>query len=319
MSHENSLVVVGATNWDMFTYCDEMPKPGETVKGSDFKVAFGGKAANQAVQAARLGSSVSIVTKIGDDLSGKKMLENFKNQNVNTLNVSVEGNDIPSGCATIIVDKHGENKIIIVGGTNSLLSKVDIDNAKDTIKQSNFVVCQLEVQLETTLAALKLAKQCNRPKTILNAAPFTKDPILSNEILQYVDILIVNEIEVFSLSGVNPENQDSNDIDNLYRISSNLLEKFAKIQHLIITVGSKGQVLVSREFGNHFIPITGEKVKVVDTTGAGDSFIGSFAHYLNQDPQKSYIEAIKKASKVATLSVQKHGAQPSYPSKEDLN
>ncbi|EGC33757.1 hypothetical protein DICPUDRAFT_88638 [Dictyostelium purpureum] len=313
-----SITVVGASNWDMFTYVDTMPRVGETIKGNDFKVSFGGKAANQVVQAALLGSKCTIITKLGDDVSGVNTLKNFKDKNINCDYISIV-KDVPSGCATIIVDKKGDNNIIIVGGANDKLSVEDIENAKSQIQNSSLLLCQLEVSLDVTLKALQVAKE-SKCKTILNLTPINDKPIVL-EMLTFTDILIVNEIELYGIykSTFNSSDakEDESDINELIKRGEQLISKYNKIENIIVTLGGKGQLLLCKEPKDNCHIELKEKVKVVDTTGAGDSFIGSLAHYLTKgSPMKQSIEL---ASKVASISVTRHGTQSSYPSLSEIN
>ncbi|KAM9959028.1 hypothetical protein ACTFIR_000079 [Dictyostelium discoideum] len=323
---ENNITVVGASNWDTFIYVDKMPRVGETIKGTDSKVSYGGKAANQAVQASLLGSNCTLITKLGDDPSGVNTLKNFKDKNINCEFVSVVPN-VPSGCATIIVDKNGDNNIIIIGGSNDLLNEKDVDNAKSQIQNSSLLLCQLEVSLNVTLHALKIAKESNKCKTMLNLTPINNDPLIL-EMFNFVDILIVNEIELIGLynSTFNNDNSNNNsnnnekdfNINQLMEMCDKLIKNFENFENIIVTLGGNGQLLVSKENNKNCHIELKEKVKVVDTSGAGDSFIGSFAHYLVTE-NKSLKDSIESASKVASISVTRHGTQTSYPKSNEIN
>ncbi|KAN0030828.1 hypothetical protein ACTA71_009473 [Dictyostelium dimigraforme] len=318
----NKITIVGASNWDTFIYVDKMPRIGETIKGTDLKVSYGGKAANQAVQAALLGSNCTLITKLGDDPSGINTLENFKNKNINCKFVSVIPN-VPSGCATIIVDKNGDNNIIIIGGSNDLLNEEDVENAKSQIQNSSLLLCQLEVSLNVTLHALKIAKQSNKCKTMLNLTPINNDPLVL-EMFKFVDILIVNEIELIGLynSTFNNDNNNNNEkeysINQLMEMCNCLIKKFEEFENIIVTLGGNGQLLANKDNSKNCHIQLKEKVKVVDTSGAGDSFIGSFAHYLVTE-NKSLKDSIESASKVASISVTRHGTQSSYPKSSEIN
>ncbi|KAM9999301.1 hypothetical protein ACTFIZ_002843 [Dictyostelium cf. discoideum] len=321
---KNNITVVGASNWDTFIYVDKMPRVGETIKGTDLKVSYGGKAANQAVQASLLGSNCTLITKLGDDPSGVNTLKNFKDKNINCEFVSVVPN-VPSGCATIIVDKNGDNNIIIIGGSNDLLNEKDVDNAKLQIQNSSLLLCQLEVSLNVTLHALRIAKESKKCKTMLNLTPINNDPLIL-EMFKFVDILIVNEIELIGLynSTFNNNNNNNNNnekefnINQLMEMCDNLIKKFENFENIIVTLGGNGQLLVSKENNKNCHIELKEKVKVVDTSGAGDSFIGSFAHYLVTE-NKSLKDSIESASKVASISVTRHGTQTSYPKSNEIN
>eukprot|EP01132_Coremiostelium_polycephalum_P009909 gene9909-12152_t len=313
-NNKNDIVVVGASNWDMFTYCNKIPVIGETIKGNDFKVSFGGKAANQAVQAALLGSKTTIITKLGDDVFGQNTIENFKNRGVSHEYVQIV-KGVPSGCATIIVDSHGNNNIIIVGGSNDKLSVKDIQDAQSIIHQSKYLLCQLEVNLDVTKESLKIAKQSNC-KTILNVSPTIDDPIL-NEMIDYVDIMIVNEVELANLSHVFiglGKTMNQQDLINIEKAAVKLFDQHKNLNNIIVTLGQHGSCLLTRNSPVNHIPIE-KQVKVVDTTGAGDSFTGSLAHFLSSGIDM--IQSIKNSMKVASLSVQKFGSQSSYSSIND--
>ncbi|KAK5584140.1 hypothetical protein RB653_005747 [Dictyostelium firmibasis] len=317
----NMITVVGASNWDTFIYVDKMPRIGETIKGRDLKVSYGGKAANQAVQAALLGSSCTLITKLGDDPSGVNTLKNFKDKNINCEYVSVVSN-VPSGCATIIVDKNGDNNIIIIGGSNDLLNEKDIDNAKLQIQNSSLLLCQLEVSLNVTLSSLKVAKESNKCKTMLNLTPINNDPLVI-EMLKFVDILIVNEIELIGLYNSNFNNNENNNekeynVNQLMEMCDKLIKKFENIENIIVTLGGNGQLLANKDNTKNCHIELKEKVNVVDTSGAGDSFIGSLAHYLVTE-NKSLKNSIESASKVASISVTRHGTQTSYPKANEIN
>ncbi|EGG23847.1 hypothetical protein DFA_05983 [Cavenderia fasciculata] len=308
------ITVIGASNWDMFTYCARIPVVGETIKGNDFKTSYGGKASNQAVQCALLGSEC-----VGDDMIGKNTIENFKSKNIDIKHVGLV-KDVPSGCATIIVDSKGNNNIIIVGGSNDKLDQQDVIDATFTIQKSSYLLCQLEVSLETTFKALKVAKQpASSCKTILNLSPVTNDPLLM-EMMEFVDILLLNEVELIGIAKKTEEKIDMTSMSTLHQlVLDSVMNKYPTIQSVIVTLGENGCLLVSRDYKGidqyTHVPVT-EKVVAVDTTGAGDSFTGALAHYLDQSFDMA--ESISKASRVSAISVTRYGTQTSYPSKSDL-
>ncbi|KAF2077596.1 hypothetical protein CYY_001059 [Polysphondylium violaceum] len=318
--NDRLITVVGGSNWDMFTYTKELPKAGETIKGTDFKTSFGGKASNQCVQAALLGSKCSIITKLSQDIFGQNILKNYKDHNVDCSNITIVP-DVPSGIATIIVDSHGENEIIIVGGSNATFTTTDIDNAKPTIDKSLLLLCQLEIADEINLYALKLAKLNKKTKTILNPSPMPKDLNLVKELLEYVDILVVNKHEFNDLAAFDEQHKgnQNTDLKHMEEKSKSIFSRHTQLNVLIVTLGSKGQVLITRSNGCTMIE-SNINVVAVDTTGAGDSFLGSLAHYLvesSNEPEytnQKWVDCIKKASKVAAISVTKYGTQTSYPS-----
>jgi len=324
---EHLITVVGGSNWDMFTYCKEMPKAGETIKGTDFKTSFGGKASNQCIQAALLGSKCSIITNLSQDIFGQNILKNYKDHNVDCSNITIVPN-VPSGIATIIVDSHGENKIIIVGGSNDTITTEHINNAKSTFEKSSLLICQLEIADEINLYSLKLAKTNKKTKTILNPSPMPKDLNLVKELLEYVDILVLNNHEFNDLAAFDEKYKDnqSSDKEQMEEKSKSIFSRHTQLNVIIVTLGSKGQILITRDNGCTMIE-SNLKVVAVDTTGAGDSFLGSLAHFLVQLPNQSYqqyshqewVESIKKASKVAAISVTRYGTQTSYPSLKEVD
>ena len=295
-----SICVIGSLNMDLVVNVDKMPKPGETLIGSNFKEVPGGKGANQAVAMAKLSGNVSMIGKVGNDNFGKTLITALKNNNVNTKHISIT--DTNTGIALITVDKNAQNAIVVAPGANFELNKKDIDNNIDCIKSSDIVVIQLETPLETVKYALHVAKNLNK-YTILNPAPAVK---LDEEIISKVDLLTPNETELEILSDIKIENE--NDIS---KAASKMIEKGVK--ELIVTLGSKGSLYINKEI-SFFKPAY--KVKAIDTTAAGDSFTGALAVALSKD--KNIKEAMDFASKVGALSVMKEGAQSSLPSLKDV-
>ncbi|EFA82852.1 hypothetical protein PPL_04547 [Heterostelium album PN500] len=304
---ERYICVIGASNWDMFTYCDRIPVIGETIKGTDFKVSFGGKAANQAVQASLLNTK-----SLGDDVFGNNTLNNFKIRGVSVEHVNIVPG-VPSGCASITVDKEGSNNIIIVGGSNDLLGEQDVIEATKTIQNASYLLCQLEVNLKTTLKALSIAKE-SKCKTILNVSPVTNDTEMLMNMLGCVDILIVNEVELIKLS--NDHQVDVENLESVHHGARELLRLHIMVSDVIVTLGAKGCVLVNRlsidkyQHIKHRDNATMGK-PVVDTTGAGDSFIGALAHYLTTS-MLPLAESIERACNVAAICVTRYGTQTSY-------
>jgi ribokinase len=299
---KSKITVIGASNIDLIAYVPQLPKAGETLHGSKFLTGFGGKGANQAVMAAKLGAEVSMVTKLGDDTFGKDTIGNFHDFGINTKGVFFTDR-ASSGVAPIAVDSAGQNSIIVVPGANDLLSIDDLESAKDIITNSDIVICQLEIPVEISLAALKMAKEAG-VTTIFNPAPAREK--LPKEIYQVSDIFCPNETETEILTGL-PVNTEEEAI----KAANELLTYGAK--SVILTLGQRGSLIVEKS-GFEFVPAT--KVVAKDTTGAGDSFIGSLAFFLGSG--NSIIDAMKKANIVAGISVQHLGTQTSYPLKEEL-
>ena len=295
-----NICVIGSLNMDLVVNVDTMPKPGQTIIGSNFKEVPGGKGANQAVAMARLNGNVSMIGKVGEDGFGQTLINSLKNDKVDTTYIQTTKGS--TGVALITVDKNAQNSIVVSPGANFEVKEEDIDNNIEAIKNSDIVVLQLETPLNTIKYALNKAKELNK-YTILNPAPAVK---LDDEIIKNVDLLTPNETELEIISGVSIETEE--DIQKAAQI---MIEKGVK--ELIVTLGSKGSLYINKEksmFKKAY------KVEAVDTTAAGDSYTGALAVALSQD--KNIEDAMDFASKVGALSVLKEGAQSSLPTLEDV-
>ena len=295
-----NICVIGSLNMDLVVNVDTMPKPGQTIIGSNFKEVPGGKGANQAVAMARLNGNVSMIGKVGEDGFGQTLINSLKNEKVDTTYIQTSKG--ATGVALITVDKNAQNSIVVSPGANFEVKEDDIDNNIEAIKNSDIVVLQLETPLNTIKYALNKAKELNK-YTILNPAPAVK---LDDEIIKNVDLLTPNETELEIISGVSIETEE--DIQKAAQI---MIEKGVK--ELIVTLGSKGSLYINKEksmFKKAY------KVEAVDTTAAGDSYTGALAVALSQD--KNIEDAMDFASKVGALSVLKEGAQSSLPTLEDV-
>ena len=295
-----NICVIGSLNMDLVVNVDTMPKPGQTIIGSNFKEVPGGKGANQAVAMARLNGNVSMIGKVGEDGFGQTLKKKKKNDKVDTTYIQTSKG--ATGVALITVDKNAQNSIVVSPGANFEVKEDDIDNNIEAIKNSDIVVLQLETPLNTIKYALNKAKELNK-YTILNPAPAVK---LDDEIIKNVDLLTPNETELEIISGVSIETEE--DIQKAAQI---MIEKGVK--ELIVTLGSKGSLYINKEksmFKKAY------KVEAVDTTAAGDSYTGALAVALSQD--KNIEDAMDFASKVGALSVLKEGAQSSLPTLEDV-
>ena len=295
-----NICVIGSLNMDLVVNVDTMPKPGQTIIGSNFKEVPGGKGANQAVAMARLNGNVSMIGKVGEDGFGQTLINSLKNDKVDTTYIKTTKG--ATGVALITVDKNAQNSIVVSPGANFEVKEDDIDNNIEAIKNSDIVVLQLETPLNTIKYALNKAKELNK-YTILNPAPAVK---LDDEIIKNVDLLTPNETELEIISGVSIETEE--DIQKAAQI---MIEKGVK--ELIVTLGSKGSLYINKEksmFKKAY------KVEAVDTTAAGDSYTGALAVALSQD--KNIEDAMDFASKVGALSVLKEGAQSSLPTLEDV-
>ena len=295
-----NICVIGSLNMDLVVNVDTMPKPGQTIIGSNFKEVPGGKGANQAVAMARLNGNVSMIGKVGEDGFGQTLINSLKNDKVDTTYIQTAKG--ATGVALITVDKNAQNSIVVSPGANFEVKEDDIDNNIEAIKNSDIVVLQLETPLNTIKYALNKAKELNK-YTILNPAPAVK---LDDEIIKNVDLLTPNETELEIISGVSIETEE--DIQKAAQI---MIEKGVK--ELIVTLGSKGSLYINKEksmFKKAY------KVEAVDTTAAGDSYTGALAVALSQD--KNIEDAMDFASKVGALSVLIEGAQSSLPTLEDV-
>ena len=289
------IAVVGSAMMDLTAYAEVLPEPGQTLAGQLFTTGFGGKGANQAVMAALCGAQVHFVGKLGDDVFGTAIAENFVKVGINSEFVEVSST--PNGVAHIWVDGAGENRIIIIPGANH---EIEIDKAVqaiNSIKELSIVIAQCEIKQEVTLAAFKAAK-ARGCTTILNPAPYQE---ISAELLDLCDWIIPNETEFRELHGELPT-------------SDEVLKEFRPGKSSIVTLGSKGAVYISPEGEIH--RATAPQVTTVDTTGAGDSFVGSFAYSLasGKDP----LEAMKFGISIASFSVTRKGAQSSYPNQAEI-
>jgi ribokinase len=281
----------------MVAYSDQIPERGETVTGKDFAIGFGGKGANQAVMAARLGVQTYMVGAVGDDVFGQSAIKNFADQGVNTEYLAtVPGS---SGVAPIWVDADGDNRIIVVPGANAKVTVAQVENAISSIKDLKVVVGQFEIPVEVTTAAFAAARKLGII-TILNPAPYRDIPA---ELLAVTDWLIPNSHEFQDL---HPQHLDPN--------ADGVIAEYAAAQkiNLVVTLGEDGVVIAD----GAITKVAAQKVKPVDTTGAGDCFVGSFAFGLAQ--QMSPAKAAALGCQAAGLSVTRLGAQSSYPSASEV-
>lgn len=296
------ICVVGAANLDLISYVPRLPKLGETLHGSKFRMGFGGKGANQAVMAAKLGAQVSMVTKLGRDVFGENTAKNFRSYDIDCTHVLFTGEAF-SGVAPIAVDEEGNNAIIIVTGANDLLSVEDIEGARGAIAASQILVCQLEIPIDTTIAALRIARQ-EKVKTIFNPAPGRSS--LPEEVFELSDILCPNESETELISGLS-----TGTIAEAEVAARRMLGKGAG--SVVLTLGERGSLLVTDGQTEH---VPAQRVEVLDSTGAGDAFIGSLAYFLAEG--KKVPEAVRRANDIAAISVQSSGTQSSFPNAADL-
>lgn len=297
----NRVCILGSINMDLVLRVDRMVKSGETILSKSFKKIPGGKGANQAVAAKRLGSNVSFIGKVCKDENGCELVKVLEQDQVDISNIEYSQSS-PTGMAIITVDDGGSNSIIVVPGANMEVDDKSIENAKEIIKSSKLLVAQFETPLESTIKAFRIAKE-NGVMTILNPAPAKNVP---DELLKLTDIIIPNETEAFELTGTKVE-----DMDGVKEAAKVFIEKGVKF--VIITLGERGAALISKE---KLSVVQAYKVKAIDTTAAGDSFIGALVSKL-QNEDKIEFEAIERAikfsNKVSSIVVQRQGAQPSLP------
>ncbi|KPK40010.1 MAG: hypothetical protein AMJ78_07615 [Omnitrophica WOR_2 bacterium SM23_29] len=295
------ITVVGSSNTDFCVKVDCLPKRGQTVLGSGFIIAAGGKGANQAVQIAKLGSKIVFVARIGCDYFGDKSVQNFKKLGINTKYI-VRDRKHPSGAAVIFVDKKGGNQIAVAPSSNRFLSASDIKRASRAIRRSKVMLLQLEIPLDAVKKAIEIAS-ASKSKIILNPAPFKK---LDNTLLKKVDILVPNETEAEGLTGV-----EVKDINSAIKAGRILLKKGVKL--VIITLGRLGCILISKDGAEH---LPAPKVNAIDTTAAGDSFCGALAVGVSEG--RDLIEVARFANYCAAISVTRLGAQPSLPMRKEV-
>lgn len=290
------IVVIGSLNMDMVVRTNRSPDAGETLIGQAFALSPGGKGANQAVAAARLGAEVSMIGRVGKDTFGSEMLEIIRNEGIHIEHISVSEHQA-TGVASIIIEEDGENRIIVVPGANIELTVQDIQALEAVISQTKIIVLQLEMDLAMSEQAIAIAHRKGIP-VILNPAPAR---VLKDEMLAQVSYLTPNETEAGILSGMTVDSAET--AEQAARI---LLQK--GVQNVIVTLGSKGALIVNAE-GAKAVP--GFPVKAVDTVAAGDSFNGALAQQLVLG--KTLEEAVSFANAVGALAVGKEGAIPSLP------
>src|SRR5579872_1107888 len=295
MAKRPRIAVVGSANIDLTTFTNQFPRPGETIFGQKFDLGFGGKGANQAVAARLCGAEVFMVARVGSDLFGPATIENFRKQGIDPTHVKqVEG--LSSGVAPIFVEPSGQNRILVVKGANDALKPADVDAAAEVLKSANCIVLQFEIPIETVYYTVAFARK-HGIRCIVNPAPAQPIDLAA---LKDLDYFVPNENEAETITGLPVKT-----VDDAKKCAEKLIS--GGIKRVIITLGANGSLLASRGDIEHIAPFA---VKSVDSTGAGDAFIGSFAVFLGEGlPEK---EAVRRANLYAGLSTAGIGTQKSF-------
>lgn len=289
------IVVVGSANIDLTTITDAFPRPGETIFGTAFHLGFGGKGANQAVAASLCGARVSMIARVGDDLFGPAYIDNLKSRGLDTSHVMIT-RGVSSGVAPIFVDSSGQNRILVVKGANDRLSPEDIDSAAEVLRAADCVVVQLEIPLATVYHTLRFARR-HGVRSILNPAP---GQALDLAAVADADYVVPNETEAEALGG-----KPVGSMEEARACAASLRGR--GLRGVIVTLGANGALFGDEHIAPH-------RVNAVDTTGAGDAFIGAFATFLASGDGEA--EAIRKANVYAALSTLGIGTQSSFVTRE---
>lgn len=295
MAKRPRIAVVGSANIDLTTFADRFPKPGETIFGQTFNLGFGGKGANQAVAARLCGADVFMVARVGSDLFGPATIENFRKQGIDATYVKqVQG--VSSGVAPIFVEPSGQNRILVVKGANDEIKPADVDAAGDMLKSVDCIVLQFEIPVETVYYTIAFARK-HGIRCILNPAPAQAVDMAA---LKELDYFVPNEHEAETITGVPVKT-----VDDAKNCAAKLLA--GGVRRVIITLGANGALLAGHEGNEH---VAAFPVNCIDSTGAGDAFIGSFAVFLGEGiPEK---EAVRRANLYAALSTTGVGTQKSF-------
>lgn len=299
--NKGKILVVGSSNTDMTAKTKTLPRPGETVLGGIFTMGAGGKGANQAVAAQRLGGNVQFICKVGRDMFGDNSVAQYNKEGLDTSGVL--RSELPSGVALIYVDDNAENCIVVASGANGDLSEADIEASREAIEHCKILLLQLESPIPTVLKAAKYAHEAGA-MVVLNPAPACPLP---DELFQYIDLFIPNETELSTFSGLPVTSQEE-----AKKAAAAMQAK--GVGKIIVTMGSKG-ALICESDKTDFVPA--HKVKAVDTTAAGDTFCGALCVAISEG--KSLKEATEFATAASALTVQKMGAQNSIPYRKEIN
>ena len=297
---QKTILVIGSSNTDMTAKTAELPRPGETVLGGVFTMGAGGKGANQAVAAQRLGGKVKFICKVGRDMFGDNAIAQYEKEGMDTSGIL--RSDLPSGVALIYVDSHAENCIVVASGANGDLTEEDIEKSRPDLESCDILLLQLESPIPSVLKAAKIAHQAGKT-VVLNPAPACPLP---EELFQSIDLFIPNETELSTFSGMPVTSQEEAE-------AAARAMQAKGVGKLIVTMGSKGALICE---GGPSVFVPAHKVKAVDTTAAGDTFCGALCVAISEG--KSLKEAAQFACAASALTVQKMGAQNSIPYRKDL-
>jgi ribokinase len=296
----NKIIVIGSANTDMVVQSKTLPLPGETILGGTFFMNAGGKGANQAVAAARLGAAVTMVAKLGNDIFGTATITGLQKENINTGYVFIDDNE-PSGTALIMVNEEGENCIVVAPGANAKLLPADIEKVQE-LSAAAIILMQLEIPLQTITAVAKIAT-ANHQKIIINPAPAQQ---LDDDLLNGLFLITPNETEATLLTGINVYNELT-----ASQAAAVFLNK--GVQNVIITLGKQGAYFQNKEL-KFMVPAPA--VKAIDTTAAGDTFSGAIAVAITENME--WEKAIQFAVQAASISVTRMGAQASVPYRNEV-
>jgi ribokinase len=299
VTNKNNILVIGSLNVDLVVRAPRFPAPGETIHGEDLVTFPGGKGANQAVAVARLGARVSMVGRVGNDTFGATLIDNLKQNHVNVKQI-ISDEVTPTGAAVIIVDSQGQNSIVLSPGANAKVIPNDIK--PEAFANTSLLLVQFEIPIETVVHSANLAREKGL-RILLNPAPAYTLP---DELIVAADFILPNESELGLLTG-----RTLGDLTSIEAASRSLIARGAR--NIIVTLGANGALIVNKDGAKH---IHAYKVKVVDTTAAGDAFVGGLAVGLSNG--KSLEDAVKYACACGALAATKFGAQPSLPLTEDV-
>jgi ribokinase len=295
MAKRPRIAVVGSANIDLTTFTGNFPRPGETIFAEKFDLGFGGKGANQAVAARLCGAEVFMVARVGSDLFGPAMIENFRKLGIDTTHVKqVEG--LSSGVAPIFVEPSGQNRILVVKGANDALKPVHVDEAAETLKAADCIVLQFEIPLETVYYTIAFARE-HGVRCVLNPAPAQR---VDMSALNGLDYFVPNEHEAEAIVG-----SPVRTLEDATQCAQTLLAN--GIRRVIVTLGANGSLIAGRDRCVHVPPFS---VNAIDSSGAGDAFIGSFAVFLAEGSPEE--EALRRANLYAALSTTGVGTQKSF-------